>query len=252
MNGPDEQTLRDVTKGSFPFQSESALQEYDRRCILSKTALVLLVATLSDPRMTFKLNWYDFKSVSSQSCQPSDAGVIDAEGCSSFECKILPNCKVVLGFFCEQVTLTESVPTRTTLRLILFQYQQTWNQLKQVSDETHPIDEMFISQLPTVSDPLPVKSLSFVEHKKKVFCVVNPHMSKQVKQIFCLHRERFVPIGGTNCRRPGLYVIGRNTVNYHQYKYEKLGRPFGFGLSEHLDLKQGAIRTKYFELVPSF
>ena len=257
MNGPDVQNLDQVITSSFQFGPESEEQELQAsKYILSKKSLTTLDKLREESKMTFRLRWFELKPIlggtNSETIRGSEPVVVDAGDSFLFDCKIFANDILALGFFCTRHTNSGSGLLKKTLRLLLFHYKRASNQLQQVSDEEHPIDETYLSHIPLVSDEDQVQLVSFVEHKKRVFCMAYPHMSKPVIQIFCLHRHRFVAIGGTNCNRRGLYVMDRHTENRYFYRNEKFCIPFGYGQKTTTDLKREIVTHRHFEWKLSF
>src|SRR3990167_2450124 len=208
MKGPEEQSLEHAAICSIQLLTDSEDQQSDPyQFLLEENSVCSLTWSIHDLEMTAKIIFYSLRSKVNKKevtkLRGSELFQIEKLISDCFSCKILPNDTLAIGYYCKQEAVAQEHPKGRIIRLMLLQYERISNQLRQISDETYPIDDLYLSQLPQFSDSFHEQSLSFVEHKKKVFCVASLHMEKQVKQIFCLHRHRFVPIGGTNCNRPG-------------------------------------------------
>ena len=166
----------------------------------------------------------------SKSIQVSETVEICASIDDFWDSKILPNNTLAFGSLCQIDTVTNSGRTRPAIRLVLFHFKQAGNQLQKVSDEAHPIDEMYLSQTRSFQSPPSAESSWFTEYKKRI-------LKSILILIFGNFTGRSGKVRGWPFKKNLLLIVLSAPINLGIRGLNGVGKWFGGGTKKGLILR---------------
>lgn len=214
MNGPSEQNLSQVSR-LFDIEDKEVDFTGGNLVALGKNNL----AILREVGQTTFVDWFHFKIDAihtegeiARFTQPESTEVEgELPDPYNLSYKILPNNMLALGVAGAIIPQPTDGRETESITLMMFQYNHVTNQVVRLTTQKIDIDIYLLSKLPCSTTQNEEIKLNFGICKGRIFCVAQIHSEKPVLQVFCYYRNMFQPIGGTNCRRAGVYVMDRNT-----------------------------------------
>lgn len=166
---------------------------------------------------------------------------------------ILPKDDIAVVYFVKDSNQESGKKPNVRIRLKLFKYHSTSNQVSKLADTVHDIDHYFLAGLQryhTFRSSCD-QDISFKWHRNRIFCMTFVGPSKTALQVYCFYKNRSIPIGGTNCNRPGLYIMTKKGfLNF--YDQPDFVGVIGTGWTSQIDFNREVIAYKFFEWTLSF
>ena len=211
INGPSEQTLNQIAK-CFEIQRNLETIVDIGVTLMNKHMVADLNRDPNQGRFKLKLSLYRFNtqptsgeaalSVTVKVIEPA----LDTDGYeieSEMNCHILPKDLVAVGYFGYTSPIEGMPRSSKTLRLKMFKYHHSSNEVSKRTDEVHEIDREFLAQLPELPIYSPLISwdeprVTFGMHRNRIFCMTSLRSCKPVLQVYCFYRNKIVAAKGKN------------------------------------------------------
>lgn len=258
MNGPPIQSLKSV---STPFILDHGRapgeQEKLTTVLLGGPCVAILLGTQTSHKSMMRLRMTDVKSISKQVAEGRRAPMSELEVdlpegfqwglmLEKLDCKLLSHGTLLVGYFYVMRSRTLTTRPKSQLRLLMFKYFAESGQIRKVADGIHQIHHNPLALAPKM-DLREHTGFCFGSCKGRIFCIVPVDYSKSAIQVYCVYKNSFLPIGGTNCKTPGLYIFSYN----HKVTFthdDSLGGLYGTGTITTIDPKQRTVTHKFFEM----
>ena|SRR3990167_10926164 len=262
LNGPPEQTISQVST-HFKLYTDilDAEDQGNTQTIVSlgETNVIKLRHSEKNMGKVSNLQVYDFLGMA-DNIEQSAVKIMDFDvsaddkmfphSATRISFERLPRNLIAVGYYFQSASADQTATQpKSGIRMMLFHYRQSSSEVVKIADNHFGIEVERFAQLPSYSSSGDngCKRIIFGFYKQRVFCLAGVHLSKIATQIYCFYLNRFIPIGGTNCRTPGLYVLTRN----HEMGFMNdtcYGGLYGLGCITKIDRKQRAIHYKFFEM----
>jgi hypothetical protein len=251
--------LNDISK-SFQLESGTTLGEdkVSRLVSLSKRTVVRLIYTEANNHELLELQVFDFWSFLENGGDVKkvlynlDAEIhpdLPTHSISKITCAQVSNNQILIGYYYEIKSQTQDNTSASGIRILGFRYCPQEGQLLKFTDSIHPTDLELVSLLPcfTTSTDKGHKRLIFGSHRSRIYCIAGLHKKKQIMRIYCLYRNKFHEIGGSNCRKSGIYLFSSNQETGFMND-PCFGGLYGLGSDIKLDIKAKTMEFRFFEL----